>query len=118
MPYATCDSTCDNCGEICDNDVYVDYCEDCEQLESELNELKTTQLSEAQERKLEEYERLKTWLLRNGVKPSEMMLGLDHYVVTAISNFMAYRNLYVCEVRNHEELNFIKDLVKHFMSSL
>lgn len=111
------DAECPECSE--QFEVYEDDdCDECSILEQQIADLEMTQLSEEQEKKLEEYDRLKTWLLRGNVKPSELILGLDHYVATAISNFMAYRNLYVCEVRNHEELDFIKDFVKQFMSRL
>jgi len=110
------DAECPECGE--QFEVYDDDdCDECSILEQQIADLEMSQSSEEQEKKLEEYDRLKTWLLRGNVKPSELILGLDHYVATAISNFMAYRAISYCTA-TQEEQDIMSSLVKRWMANL
>jgi len=111
------DAECPECGE--QFEVYDDDdCDECSILEQQIADLEMTQLSEEQEKKLEEYDRLKTWLLRGKVKPSELILGLDHYVATFISHIMAYRKVNVMSYSSQEDLDFSQSLIKKWMSEL
>lgn len=110
------DAECPECSE--QFEVYKDDdCDECLILEQQIADLEMIQLSEEQEKKLEEYDRLKTWLLRGNVKPSELILGLDHYVATAIANFMAYRAISYCAA-TQEEQDIMSSLVKQWMANL
>lgn len=110
------DAECPECSE--QFEVYEDDdCDECLILEQQIADLEMTQLSEEQEKKLEEYDRLKTWLLRGNVKLSELILGLDHYVAMEISNFMAYRAIYHCIVTQKEQ-DIMSSLVKQRMATL
>lgn len=84
MSYRDCETTC-VCGEECEGTVYFecDECDECDVLEKQIEELKE-EIQECQknETKIEEYDRLKTWLLDNiKAKPSDLMLGIDHYLI-------------------------------------
>ncbi len=81
MPYATCDRYC-TCGEY------------CEELEERISELESKQLSTEQEKKLEEYERLRKWLIDvYKLKPSDLILGLDRTVAFLISEAEEFQNV-------------------------
>lgn len=104
MPYVDCDNHC-QCGEICDGETYYE-CDECEHLENEIEDLKREVLSESQEKKLEEYERLKTWLLNTfgtleyKLKPSDFILGLDLVVAKLLVDYQycsQWVDLVLCE---------------------
>lgn len=117
MPYI--DAECPECSE--QFEVYEDDdCDECSILEQQIADLENTQLSEEQEKKLEEYERLKTWILQtDGVKPSDLILGLDRCIVKIMSNFAAYmRTMGGLRVNSQEDIDVINTLVNGWMSLL
>ena len=92
------DAECPECSE--QFEVYEDDdCDECSILEQQIADLEMTQLSEEQEKKLEEYDRLKTWLIDvYKLKPSDLILGLDRTVAFIISEAEEFLNADVMTV--------------------
>lgn len=57
-------------------------CENCADLEEKIEQLEET--IEKNQSKIEEYDRLKKWLLDYYAKPSDLITGLDRFVVREI----------------------------------
>ena len=89
------DAECPECSE--QFEVYKDDdCDECLILEQQIADLEMIQLSEEQEKKLEEYDRLKAWLINEfgpleyNLKPSDFILGLDLVVAKLLSDYQYF----------------------------
>ena len=111
------DAECPECSE--QFEVYKDDdCDECSILEQQIADLEMTQLSEEQEKKLEEYDRLKIWLINfYKLKPSDLILGLDRAVAYIISDFLAFQGL-DSNYMSQEDFDRVQTKVKEFESLL